>query len=57
MTEAERAAIHAAAAQTAAAAAPIRPEVAERIALLLRGTAIARPRAVAEAGEPTAAAS
>ncbi len=36
MTEDERAAIHAAAAETAAAAPPIRPEIAERIARLLR---------------------
>ncbi len=57
MTEAERAAIRAAAARTAAEAAPIQPEVAERIALLLRGTPTARPMAVTGAGEPTAAAS
>ncbi len=57
MTEAERAAILAAAARTAAAAAPIRPEVAECIALLLRGTPTARPQAASGDGEPRAVAS
>ena len=57
MTPTERAAIHAAAAQTAAAAPPIRPETAERIARLLRGTTTARPQATSGDGEARAVAS
>ncbi len=57
MTEAERAAIHAAAAETAAVAPPIRPELADKIARLLRGTPSNRPQAAPGVGELTAAAS
>ncbi len=59
MTEAERAAIRAAARRDDAAnpAPPIRPEIADRLALLLRGTPTTRPQAVTGDGEPQAVAS
>ncbi len=55
MTAAERAAIHVAAAQTAAEGPPMRPEMAEKITRLLHAAPTARPQAVTRDGEPPAA--